>query len=272
MFRKILVQIDPSRPLLMAPKLALSLAERFEAQLVALYIVDEKISNMMGGDLVQTMDTALGAVGQEALEDYQASIDERVPFEKAIGYGDTADVIAKYVTRNNIDLVVTGGFHTLLYQRIPFGSVVNEIIRKTPCSVFLDRDSHPDPLRSGAVVFDHDGSLPARRALHMASAMAKMYDQTLDVVSVSGKPRDGEAVLKEVEAERERLAVPVETHMLRRRALQRSHRTLLRHAKRTKAPYIAVPRTGLHASWSGTNTLIDPLVVHTDRPLMVIQP
>lgn len=272
MFRKILVQIDPARPVHQAPRFARELAEQTKAELVALYVVDEKLSSMMGSDLVRTMDQALAAVGEEALAAYQKRVGKGVRFTKAVGYGDTAAVIAKYVQRHAVDLVVTGGFHASVYQRIPFGSVVNEILRRTPASLFLYRDSHPDPRRPGPVVYAHDGSLPARRGLHVASEMARELQQSVDVVHVHGAKRlRAQQVIGEVEEAKGRLPVDVATHLLRRKGLRRKASMVLDHAKEVEAPYIALPRSGEKPSLTGLDPVVERLVVHTDRPLLVIQ-
>lgn len=272
MFRKILVQLDPARPIHQAPRLALKLAERHGAELVGLYIVDEKLSSMMGGDLVHTMDAALGAVGKEALSDYKERIGGSVPFTQAIGYGDTADTIAKYVAKNSVDLVVTGGFHASVYQRIPFGSVVNEIIRKTQTSVLLYRDSHANPMRPGPIVVPHDGTLAASRALHFAAEFAEKEQHTLDVVHVVHRSARGRGtqILADVEEQASRLPVPVATHLLKRPLLGGRGAAILRHAKHAESPLIALPRASNTSTWTGLNPIVEHLVVHTDRPVMVV--
>ncbi len=272
MFRRILVQLDPARPIHQAPRLALRLAERHKAELVGLYVVDEKLSHMMGGDLVHTMDAALGAVGREALADYKEHIGGSVPFTQAIGYGDTADTIAKYVSRHGVDLIVTGGFHASVYSRIPFGSVVNEVIRKANTSVFLYRDSHPDPLRPGPIVVPHDGTLAATRAMHFVAEFADPDVHTLHVVHVMHRSTRGQAnqILADIEDAASRLKIPVETSLLRAKLIGGRGAAILRHAKHEEAAFIALARRGTVKTWTGLNPVVEHLVVRTDRPVMVI--
>ncbi|MBW3584032.1 MAG: universal stress protein [Euryarchaeota archaeon] len=272
MFTKILVQLDPSRPLLKAPRAARAIAEKTDAALYALYIVDEKITGILGADLIVAMDTALESVAEEALEQYAQSVAERVNTTKAIGYGDTSETIAKYVIRHQVDLVVTGGFHAAVYQRIPFGSIVNEIIRKTPASVLLYRDTHHDPLRSGPIVFAYDGSPGSRRALHQAAAFAEMWGGRLEVVHVynRGRRNQADALLSEVAATADRLKVPVTTTALPRPVIGSRARPILKHAKAVDATTVSLSSKGSRTTFAGLSPIVEHLVIHTDRPLLVI--
>lgn len=284
MFERILVQVDPSRPLKQAPVLAQRLAKRFDAELTALYIVDEQINHLMGGDIIRAMDNALAAVGKEALDDYEDQVSAYatsegtdIAFHKAIGYGDTPEVIARYVMKHGVDLVVTGGFHHSVYTRIPFGSIVNEIIRSTPCSVLLARDEHPDPTRPGPIVTAYDDSVAARRALHVSAAFAAAHGQTIDAVHVGHRrlANDDQSrkVLAAAKDAKARLPVDVETHPLRPRMFRSKPNSIIRHARSRDASLIALASHRTRANVvGGLSPLIEHLVIHTDRPLLVIHP
>lgn len=146
MFQKILVPTDGSETAEAAVDHAIDLAEKYEAGLHALYVVD-----------TDSMSLSLGAEQVDRIEQGQyGEMDEvRERAESATGYvadrarergletveqvssGKPHSLIADYVENNGIDLVVMGSHGRSGIRRALLGSVTERTLRSTDVPVLV---------------------------------------------------------------------------------------------------------------------------------------
>ncbi len=271
MIEKVLVHLDPSRPQKKARELAADLARRLDAELLALYVVDEK-ALMAGAEPVQAVQDALTAIGEQSLSDYSEEVPQETQFERLIGYGDTAKTIAHYVRREGADLVVTGGFHMSAYERVPFGSVVSDIIHRVETSVLLIRDYHPVPRDGRPIVQAYGGDKGSVKALYASAPIAKSYGSKIVATHVAPRRRASEAetLLMSALAHRENLGIGLDIDLLEKRAGQASWRAFVRESKEREANFLVVGREYMAPGFLGPASPIDKLVVHTKTPLLAM--
>jgi nucleotide-binding universal stress UspA family protein len=139
MYDTILVPTDGSSAVVEAVERAVDLAERYDATVHALYVVD---SSAYG-----TLDTSTSVV-VDALEDegetavtYVADQAESagVPAETAVLSGTPHRTIMNYVDDHDVDLVVMGTHGRRGFDRFLLGSVTEKVVRTAPVPVMTVR-------------------------------------------------------------------------------------------------------------------------------------
>jgi nucleotide-binding universal stress UspA family protein len=139
MYDTILVPTDGSSAVVEAVERAVDLAERYDATVHALYVVD---SSAYG-----TLDTSTSVV-VDALEDegetavtYVADQAEAagVPAETAVLSGTPHRTIMNYVDDHDVDLVVMGTHGRRGFDRFLLGSVTEKVVRTAPVPVMTVR-------------------------------------------------------------------------------------------------------------------------------------
>ena len=146
MYQKILVPTDGSDTAEAAVDSALDLAEKYEASVHALYVVDtDSLSISLGGEqldrieqgqfdemdeLRERADAATGYVAARASERGLTAVEH-------ISAGKPHDQVADYVEDNNIDLVVMGSHGRAGVKRALLGSVTERTLRSTHVPVLV---------------------------------------------------------------------------------------------------------------------------------------
>lgn len=269
MIEKILVHLDPSRPQRRARQLAADLARRLGARLLALYVVDERA--LMGAEPVAAVQDALTAIGESSLSDYGEELGEGVGFDRFIGYGDTAKTVAHYVRREGADLVVTGGFHMAAYERVPFGSVVNDMVHRVHANVLLVRDYHELPREAAPIMQMYGADKGSVKALYGAVPFAKAFGGGLVAAHVARRRdwSEAETMLMTAKAHEDKLEVPLSLELLEKGAFVPSWRAITRAGKRHSASMISIGRSYVAPAFVRPMSPIEQLVVHTKTPLLV---
>jgi nucleotide-binding universal stress UspA family protein len=145
MFETVLIATDGSDSAARAVRMALDLADRFDATVHALYVVD-------AGDVRASPPQVredLAAAFETAAEDALAFVREHVDGPElvtSVREGDPADEIVDYARANDIDVVATGtrgrhGEHAFL-----LGSVAEAVVRRSPVPVLSVRQLGSDEL------------------------------------------------------------------------------------------------------------------------------
>ena len=116
---------------------AADLAERFDAEVHALYVVDESKVDALPDDLHEEVSEALSDQGTEALEAVESAVDG--PVTTAVREGRPAQQITAYAREVDADVVATGtrgrgGEHSFL-----LGSVAEAVVRRSPVPVTVAR-------------------------------------------------------------------------------------------------------------------------------------
>ena len=142
MFETIVVATDGSGSARRAVDVALDLAERFEATVHCLYVVDEEEVSSSPERLQEEMRTALLERGQEAVAAVRAAADREVRTE--IETGRPASVIDEYARGIDADIVAMGTRGRHGENRFLVGSVAERVVRTCPVPVLTVRQLAAD--------------------------------------------------------------------------------------------------------------------------------
>jgi nucleotide-binding universal stress UspA family protein len=136
MFDTVVLATDGSKSAERAITVALDLAERFDATVHALYVVDETEVAAAPERVRDDLETALHEQAEDALEDIQT---RAADVHAAVREGTPAMEICAYVDEVEADLIATGtrgrhGEHAFL-----LGSVAEAVVRRSPVPVLTAR-------------------------------------------------------------------------------------------------------------------------------------
>lgn len=270
MFKRILVPVDPARPFGAANEYACRLAQRFQASVIANYIVDEELVAGVG-EAVGALDEAMEWVGRDAMEDF-VRLHPDLEVEKRMSYGHTATVIFQSVLRTGADLVVVGGYRGLQNPKL-WGSTVQDIVEHDERPTFVVRKNARLPEPGQRIVVPFDGSQRPVENLAKICRFAKELGVGIDLVYVA-KKRESEAALHLLEKGRiqaEGEGVDVETHCLEASFWRPAARIILAHARRQKTPLIALSRLGRTGIVTGQSPILNGLLAHSEIPVWVVR-
>ena len=149
MFEIIVVATDGSGSARRAVDVALDLADRFDAAVHCLYVVDETEVASSPERLREEMRTALLERGQEAVGTVRAATDREVRTE--IRTGRPASVIDEYARSVGADVVAMGTRGRHGENRFLVGSVAERVVRTCPVPVLTVRQLATDEDAEGAV-------------------------------------------------------------------------------------------------------------------------
>ena len=135
----IVVATDGSESVRRAVDVALDLAAQFEADVHALYVVDDDEIGSSPDDLHDDLRTALREQGEEALEAVRESADASVSVTTAVREGNPASEIREYADDCDADVVATGTRGRHGENRFLIGSVAERVVRTCPVPVLTVR-------------------------------------------------------------------------------------------------------------------------------------
>jgi nucleotide-binding universal stress UspA family protein len=137
MIETVVIATDGSESVERAVDVAVDLARRFEADVHALYVVDESEVDSCPDRIRDEMRDALEESGREALDDVRSRADRDVT--TAVRAGRPADEICSYARENDVDLVATGTRGRHGENRFLIGSVAERVVRSCPDPVLTVR-------------------------------------------------------------------------------------------------------------------------------------
>ena len=142
MFDTVVIATDGSESVQRAVGAALDLAERFEATVHALYVVDSSEVDSSPEGLKTDLHDALKNEGERALE----SIADRTDHEviTAVREGRPVAEICGYAREHDVDLVATGTRGRHGENRLLLGSVAEGVVRTCPVPVLTVRQLGAD--------------------------------------------------------------------------------------------------------------------------------
>lgn len=137
MIDTVVIATDGSESVGRAVTIALDVADRFDAEVHALYVIDESEVNSTPEAVREELRTALDEAGAEAL----AAIEERNGrrMTTAVREGRPADEIAAYAREHDADVVATGTRGRHGEHRFLLGSVAERVVRTCPVPVLTVR-------------------------------------------------------------------------------------------------------------------------------------
>ncbi|MFB6131339.1 MAG: universal stress protein [Salinigranum sp.] len=137
MFETIVIATDGSESVGRAVRVALDLADRFDATVHALYVVDTGEVESSPDSVREEMRTALRESADEALEAVRAATDRGVT--TAIREGRPATEIGDYAREHGADAVALGTRGRHGENRFLIGSVAERVVRTCPVPVLTVR-------------------------------------------------------------------------------------------------------------------------------------
>ncbi|MFC4360631.1 universal stress protein [Halobium salinum] len=139
MYHRILVATDGSSGAAAAVERALDFAQRYDAELHVLYVVDtnlvpldthaQRVLRYLQEEGEMSVETAVGQSTDSGIETVVGSVRE----------GDPSESILCYVDDNDIDLVVLGTHGRRGVERYLLGSVAERVVRQSPVPVLTVR-------------------------------------------------------------------------------------------------------------------------------------
>jgi nucleotide-binding universal stress UspA family protein len=136
-FDTIVVATDGSESVSRAVSVALDLAERFDATVHALYVIDEGEVEASPEQVRDEMRAALDDSGEAALEAVVAATDR--PVTTAVREGRPATEIREYALEQGADVVAMGTRGRHGENRFLIGSVAERVVRTCPVPVLTVR-------------------------------------------------------------------------------------------------------------------------------------
>ena len=146
MFTKILVCNDGSAHAMRASRAALELAQRFDSEVLVLYVVG---AIPVVAPYTLTLEAApdMGEVIVEALNEQRTTLacleslfrNENVPVRTIAERGNAAHVITRIAEEENVDLIVLGSRGIGSFERILLGSVSDNVAHHAKCPVLIVR-------------------------------------------------------------------------------------------------------------------------------------
>jgi nucleotide-binding universal stress UspA family protein len=136
-FDTIVIATDGSESVRRAVSVALDLADRFDADVHALYVVDEGEVAASPEQVREEMRAALDDSGQDALDEVVSATDR--PVTTAVREGRPATVIREYAVDHDADMVAMGTRGRHGENRFLIGSVAERVVRTCPVPVLTVR-------------------------------------------------------------------------------------------------------------------------------------
>jgi nucleotide-binding universal stress UspA family protein len=151
MLQKILVPLDGSKLAEKALPYAETLAQKFQAELILLWVIQDPIMIPMDyyGVGVSVNDTIMANQEQEA-SDYLRQLQDKfrrqkIPTRTAVLKGQSvADVIIDMASQEGVDVIVKTTHGRSGISQWIFGNVAAKVLQRAPCPIFLVRVSEKD--------------------------------------------------------------------------------------------------------------------------------
>lgn len=192
MIKSIMVGVDASAPAAAAREHALRLAQKYEARVVGLHVLDVRLLEMppyleysyesiplipMPVEILE----GFREKGERALDEFRRSAEGRgVTVESRLEEGVPAEAIAEIGRTHDLIVVGKRGEHAR-YGRDLLGSTAEAVVRRASSPVWLAEEEAGD-IKSILLLFD--GSPPAGRALKLAADVATHVGAVLRVLTV----------------------------------------------------------------------------------------
>ncbi|SEL21548.1 universal stress protein [Haloferax larsenii] len=139
MYDTILVPLDGSAPSDVALERAIDLADRMDATVHALYVVDERVlhaTQLDSGGLIRAYEDEGERIVSKAVEKAEAA---GVDVVTEVQHGTPHRTILSYADESDIDLIVIGTHGRRGLERYLIGSVTERVLRLSDVPVFTVR-------------------------------------------------------------------------------------------------------------------------------------
>lgn len=137
MLNSVVIATDASRSVERAVDVALDIAERFDAAVHAMYVIDAGEVDAAPANIRDEFRDALADLGADAVATVAQRSDR--PVTTAVKEGDPAAEIASYVRKHDVDAVAMGTRGRHGENRLLIGSVAEAVVRTCPVPVLTVR-------------------------------------------------------------------------------------------------------------------------------------
>jgi nucleotide-binding universal stress UspA family protein len=195
----ILCPIDFSEFSERAYQLALSVAEHYQAKLVAQHVVEvwrhPSASFAASGGLYEEFRQALRETGEEQLQQFAKNHTHgEIQLEFVVHEGSAPDSILSFAQEQKADVIVMGSHGRRGFDRLMLGSVTDRVMRMATCPVLAVHKPPHDSTAAGKewhyvhhlsrILFCADFSRNSERALNYAISGTAEYDAELTLLHV----------------------------------------------------------------------------------------
>jgi nucleotide-binding universal stress UspA family protein len=145
MYKHVLLPTDGSEGTDAVVENAREIANRFDAEVHVLHVVDQRLSRLaqeyrdLGTDVGQTATDELGEVGQEAVAAVASQLSDDISVTEAVVEGVPHEAILAYAADEDMDLIVMGTHGRTGLSRSLLGSVTERVVRSADVPVLTVR-------------------------------------------------------------------------------------------------------------------------------------
>lgn len=148
--QRILVAVDGSKPSIDAGTQAIDIAKRFDAELIALYVVSPDVRyNYLEDVITPRLPKALKDVVMIAMQRGEKHVDKvkqkaseknvKVKTDVVIGISSVVKEIIEYAEKNRIDMIVIGSRGFSGIKKMLLGSVAGGVVTYAHCPVLVTK-------------------------------------------------------------------------------------------------------------------------------------
>ena len=210
MLKRLIVGFDGSRSSFVAANYAFDLGAKLNIPVIGIYVIDKRLLDEalledLAGILGFTFYLGISQRVKEALEKKADAL-----FEEFAALGRQKGAKVSLVQVEGIpyeeipaeadeeDMIFIGHKGSQIVKGFLIGSNAERIIRKSPCPVFVARDEYK-PIKRIGVAFD--GSPVSKKALKVASELAKGYGAKTEVIFVEPDEKFPEKLVDKIKRE-----------------------------------------------------------------------
>lgn len=146
--QRILVAVDGSKPSIDAGTQAIDIAKRFDAELIALYVVSPDVRyNYLEDVITPRLPKALKDVVMLAMQRGEKHVDKvkqkaseknvKVKTDVVIGISSVVKEIIEYAEKNRIDMIIIGSRGLSGIKKMLLGSVASGVVTYAHCPVLV---------------------------------------------------------------------------------------------------------------------------------------
>lgn len=240
--KKILVAIDFSESSQNTLMHAVSLASKFKAKLLLLWVENSKSIKHLN----LTGEKSTHEIVDEKFQELISLIADKEVInnvQKIISKGDPASQVILVSKTEEVQLIVVGTHGTHGFRRYLTGSSANKIVATAHCPVLTIRPNRDLSKELKVIVIPIDGGLDTRQKLPMASLLAKYFNAEVHLLGIHFNKAD--TVKRRVknyteQSEKYLISNGVKKIVIHYTPSNDGARTILNYAKKVHAGLIAV--------------------------------
>ena len=147
---RILLAVDGSKPSMDASIQAIDIAKRYDAELIALYVVSPDVRyNYLEDVITPKLPRALKDVMMIAMQKGERHVDKvkqkaseknvNIKTDVVIGISSVVKEIIQYAEKNRVDMIVMGSRGLSGIKKMLLGSVADGVLRYSHCPVLVTK-------------------------------------------------------------------------------------------------------------------------------------